>query len=312
MFAPTQLSISSRRLLLCLVALVATLAASMAIGAPPASADTIVAPSPGCDSGVKVIDETSGLLWCAVAGSMPDPDGPIVCPAGAMGAAELAIDESKTVGMNSTFSEGSCYYQPTCPAGFDAVGTMQFGPGRTFGCLPSMDDYTDVPTEDECVSPEGSTAEWFTDSAFCGVPITPLPVASASEPNGPSTGEQDCFAAGGELVEGTTVCAVRVYASNLNPEPTVPPPATVTPAPTATTVPNPTATPVATGTPGATATPLTPTATPAGPTATPVAPSATPVPTKPTATPVSVKPTATSVVAKPTPTPKGPALGFTG
>lgn len=340
MFAQSQ-TFSSPRILIAMLALAVIAAASVAVAVPSASADTVSAPSPGCGSGVKVIDETSGLLWCAVSASLPTPDGAAACPDGSKRANELGIDETRLVGMNNLFAEGSCYYEPTCPAGFDVVATMQYGPGRTFGCTPTTGGYLDINNADDCVSPQGSSAQWFTDPPMCGVVITPDQVANASGAGGPSTSAQDCFAAGGEPVSGGTLCAVRVYSNEGNPSPTVSPPTpgpTVPPAtPDPSAVPTPTRGPDSTPTPGATAVPTagpadpTPTGVPSDPTAVPPKPTAVPpqptavppkptavppkstataVPAKPTATAVSPKPTA--VPSKPTPTPKSPSLGFTG
>lgn len=294
MFAQHPSLLFSKRTLTLMLCVAAMLAASIALAVPSASADTISAPSPSCGSGVKVIDESSDALWCAIGDTPVLQDVAHACPDGAQSAGALGIDETNLVGMNNVFVDGSCYLQPTCPSGYNYLVAMASGTARYATCQPAGTDYQPVSTADKCAATDGSSAQWFADSQFCGVAITPPQLADATGFGGPSNAEQDCYAAGGQLIAGDTVCALAVYSNDLTPGPTVPPPATQTPAPTVA----PTAT--ATATPAATVDPK--------PTATPVAT----VDPKPTATAVPTKPTATAVPTKPTPTPKKPDLGFTG
>lgn len=293
MFAQHLPSLFSKRTLLLMLAVASVVAASIAIAVPSASADTISSPSPSCGSGVKVIDEASDVLWCAIPTSGAPHDDVVFCPNGTQYPGALGIEETNLVGMNNAFEYGSCLFTPTCPSGYNYLVTMASGTGRTATCVPAGAEYQLVTTAEKCAATDGSSAQWFAASQVCGVAITPPQVADATGFGGPSNAEQNCYAAGGELIESGTVCVLRVFANDLTPEPTVPP--TQTPVPTV--VPTATAGPVPTTTPAATVVPK---------------PTATVAPPQPTATVVPPKPTATNVPAKPTPTPKGPNLGFTG
>lgn len=254
--------------------------------------DDIFAPPTGCVrrvGDVKAIDESSDVLWCAT-GAVGVPTS---CPDGSKPPAPLGIDESQIVGMNSFFIEGSCYYEPTCPDKFTYVVSMSSGtnePARTAACQPDSPDFQRITTAADCASSDEPGVQWFPASQVCGMPVNPPQIADATANLGPSTREQDCYAYGGELVEGGTVCAVAVFSRNLTPVPTAPPPATQVP----TVGPKPTAIP-----PKPTAVPPKPTAVPPEPTAVP--PKPTVVPPKPTTAPT-----------KPTPKPKHPGFGFTG
>lgn len=259
--------------------------------------ETVSAPSPSCGTGVKVVDESSDRLWCAVAAGPPVPGAGVSCPAGAKPSTELGVDVANQVGMND-FIEGSCYYEPTCPTGFSLIVSMSAGTTgtvRSASCEPDARLYQRVLTADKCVTTDGTSARWFAASSSCGVPITPAPLADASGLGGPSNAEQNCYAAGGHLIEAGTVCVLPVFSSSLTPQPTATPSATPTTVPTVV----PTAVPP---------TPVPPKPTPVPPKPTPVPPKPTAVPPKPT--PVPPKPTA--VPPKPTPTPKHPGFGFTG
>lgn len=236
MFAQQHTTTSRSRVLKLALVVVAVVASTMAISVPSASAQTISSVSPVCaDGGAVVIDPVFGQLRCAVSANAGASGEPSRCPAGTRSAAEIGTDESRFIGAGADFSEGTCYYDTSCPAGFRSTGLVTDGPEGpgpfTEECVPTG-AYRPVTEAEYCVAADGVEAQWFPPYR-CAVVKTP-PVL---EP-GVSTAAQDCTAAGGSFDSREGSCLYAVFSDSLPPEPTIDP-----------NRPQPTAIPIGTGPP---------------------------------------------------------------